>query len=173
MELMRIKNLIVGECIRGFTRHVSRQRQYEYYNDESGGKDKNESVDKASTTDKVKDLNTRDYCYVDNWTGSKDFVTRTLQNMSTTKKTEPNVLFYWDWQPVDKNSLVDIEFVDGEFMKIIGNGYEGSPRRMELSIIIPSQLPNNAMFDDETIKGKKHAGIQLMMMRSLVHLKHL
>ncbi|CAL0312486.1 unnamed protein product [Lupinus luteus] len=57
--------MIVGECIRGFTRHVPRQRQYEYYNDESDGKDKNEGVGKASTTDKAKDLNTCDYCYVD------------------------------------------------------------------------------------------------------------
>ncbi|KAJ1414324.1 Pol [Sesbania bispinosa] len=71
-----------------------------------------------------------------------------------TEKTEPNVVFYWGLQP-GKNNLVDIDLVEGEFMKIIGNGYEGSPGKMELSILLASQLPKNAQFDDGTVKGRK------------------
>ncbi|WVZ13690.1 hypothetical protein V8G54_011256 [Vigna mungo] len=47
------------------------------------------------------------------------------------EKTEPNV-----------NNFLDIDSVKGEFMKIIKNGHEGSPGRMEMCILLPSQLPN-------------------------------
>ncbi|RDY09520.1 Nuclear poly(A) polymerase 3, partial [Mucuna pruriens] len=60
------------------------------------------------------------------------------------EKTEPNVVFYWCLQPC-KNNLVDIDLVKAEFMKIINNGYEGSPGRMELSFLLTSQLPKNAL----------------------------
>ena len=70
------------------------------------------------------------------------------------EKNEPNVVFYWGLQP-GKSNFVDIELVEGEFMKIIGNGCEGSPGRMELSILSASQLPKNAQFDDRTVKGRK------------------
>ncbi|OIW13755.1 hypothetical protein TanjilG_17934 [Lupinus angustifolius] len=115
-------------------------------------------------------LSTSDQCELGNWVGwvksrfpgllvilegIQGFCDPNPTEYVDNEKTEANVVFYWGLQPVDKNSLVDIESVDGEFMKIIRNGYEGSPGRMELSIIIASQLPNNAMFDDETIKGRK------------------
>ncbi|KAI4335009.1 hypothetical protein L6164_013698 [Bauhinia variegata] len=58
-------------------------------------------------------------------------------------KTEPTVVFFWGLQP-DENNLVDINLVEGEFLKSISNGYEGSPGKMELSIVLASQLPNNA-----------------------------
>lgn len=69
-------------------------------------------------------------------------------------KTEPNVVFYWGLQP-GRNNFMDIDLVEGEFMKIIGNGYEGSPGKMELSILLASQLPKNAQFDDGTVKDRK------------------
>ncbi|OIV95945.1 hypothetical protein TanjilG_27049 [Lupinus angustifolius] len=68
------------------------------------------------------------------------------------EKGEPNVVFYWGLHPGDKNSLLDIELIEGEFMKIIVNGYEGSHGMMKLSIMIASQLPKNAQFDDPTMK---------------------
>lgn len=60
------------------------------------------------------------------------------------EKTEPHVVFYWGLQHV-KNNFIDIDLVKGEFMKIINNGYEGSPGRMELSILLTSQLPKKAL----------------------------
>ncbi|KAG2395420.1 Nuclear poly(A) polymerase [Vigna angularis] len=57
------------------------------------------------------------------------------------EKTEPNVVFYWGLKS-NKNNFLDIDSVKGEFMKIIKNGYEGSPGRMEMSILLASQLPN-------------------------------
>ncbi|XP_014517987.2 nuclear poly(A) polymerase 3 isoform X1 [Vigna radiata var. radiata] len=57
------------------------------------------------------------------------------------EKTEPNVIFYWGLKS-NKNNFLDIDSVKGEFMKIIKNGYEGSPGRMEMSILLASQLPN-------------------------------
>ncbi|BAT90182.1 hypothetical protein VIGAN_06137400 [Vigna angularis var. angularis] len=59
------------------------------------------------------------------WRLLKDFVTLTLKNMLIVRKQSLN-----------------IDLVKGEFMKIIKNGYEGSPGRMEMSILLASQLPN-------------------------------
>lgn len=70
------------------------------------------------------------------------------------EKTEPNVAFYWGLQP-SRNNFVDIDFLEREFMKIINNGYECSHGKMELSILLDPQLPKNAQFDDETVKGRK------------------
>ncbi|KAK7412865.1 hypothetical protein VNO78_04568 [Psophocarpus tetragonolobus] len=57
------------------------------------------------------------------------------------EKMEPNVAFYWGLRPC-KYNFMDIGLVRGEFMKIINYGYEGSPGRIELSILLASQLPN-------------------------------
>ncbi|KAK7329590.1 hypothetical protein VNO77_23760 [Canavalia gladiata] len=70
------------------------------------------------------------------------------------EKTEPNLVFYWGLQP-GNNNLMDIDWVEGEFMRVIGNGYEGSPGWMKLSMLLASQLPKNAQIDDATAKGGK------------------
>lgn len=70
------------------------------------------------------------------------------------EKTEPNVVFYWALQP-GRNNFMDTDLVEAEFRKIIGNGYEGTPGRMELSTLLASQLPKNAQFDDGAVKGRK------------------
>ncbi|KAK7273763.1 hypothetical protein RIF29_14826 [Crotalaria pallida] len=57
------------------------------------------------------------------------------------EKGEPIVVFYWGLQPADKNNLVEIKLVEGEFMKIIDNGYEGTSRIME--------YPNNVSTSKE------------------------
>jgi len=57
------------------------------------------------------------------------------------ERPEPNVVFYWGLKP-NKNNFLDIDSAKGEFMKIIKNGYEGSPGRMEMSILLASELPN-------------------------------
>lgn len=90
------------------------------------------------------------------------------------EKAEPNVVFYWGLQP-DKDNLVEKELVEGEFMKIIGSGYEGSPGRMELCILLASHLPKNAQFDDGTIKGRKTCWkvIDYDKKRSQVYSQHL
>ncbi|KAK7246246.1 hypothetical protein RIF29_41108 [Crotalaria pallida] len=115
-------------------------------------------------------LSTPDQCELGNWVGwvksrfrgllvilegIQGFCDPNPTEYVDNEKGEPNVVFYWGLQPADKNNLVDIELVEGEFMKIIGNGYEGTQGRMELSILIASQLPKNAQFDEGTIKGRK------------------
>ncbi|KAK7303658.1 hypothetical protein RJT34_14570 [Clitoria ternatea] len=73
------------------------------------------------------------------------------------EKAEPNVVFYWGLLPGKSNSM-DKVLVEGEFMKIIGNGFEGgSPGRMELSIVSASQLPKNAQTEEGegASKGRK------------------
>ncbi|KAE9591625.1 hypothetical protein Lal_00039120 [Lupinus albus] len=114
-------------------------------------------------------LSTYDQCELGNWVGwvksrfpgllvilegVQGFYDPNPTEYVDNEKAEPNVVFYWGLQPADKNNM-DIELVEGEFMKIIGNGYEGSPGKLELSILIASQLPKNAQFDDETTKGRK------------------
>ncbi|QHO06607.1 hypothetical protein HN51_065461 [Arachis hypogaea] len=73
-------------------------------------------------------------------------------------KSEPNMVFYWGLQS-GRNNYLDIELVEGEFMKVIRNGCEGTPGRLELHLLSPSQLPKNAQFDDRSIiinnKGRK------------------
>ncbi|MED6158194.1 hypothetical protein PIB30_030478 [Stylosanthes scabra] len=73
-------------------------------------------------------------------------------------KGEPNVVFYWGLQS-GRNNYVDIELAEGEFMKVIRNGCEGTPGRLELHVLSASQLPKNAQFDDRSIvinnKGRK------------------
>ncbi|XP_061352763.1 nuclear poly(A) polymerase 3 [Gastrolobium bilobum] len=90
------------------------------------------------------------------------------------EKTEPNVVFYWGLQP-GKNNFVDIDLVEGEFMKIVSNGREGSSGRMELSTLLASELPKNVQFDDGNVKGRKHCWkiIDCDEKRSQVYSQHL
>ncbi|KAL5782097.1 hypothetical protein ACOSP7_007126 [Xanthoceras sorbifolium] len=67
---------------------------------------------------------------------------------------EPNVVFYWGLQP-GKTNYPDIESVEKDFSKNIHNGYQGSPGRMELSIVQASELSKNAEFDTGTGKRTK------------------
>ncbi|KAJ7980423.1 putative Poly(A) polymerase [Quillaja saponaria] len=69
------------------------------------------------------------------------------------EKTEPNVVFYWALQP-GKNNFVDVDLVEQEFMNI-SNGYQGSPGKMELSIVLASQLPKNPQFDNGSWKNTR------------------
>ncbi|KAI4344757.1 hypothetical protein L6164_011948 [Bauhinia variegata] len=69
-----------------------------------------------------------------------------------TEKTEPNMVFFWGLQH-NRNNLVDINLVEGEFLKNISNGFDGNPGKMELSIVLASQLPKNAKFDNGSVKG--------------------
>ncbi|XP_027331330.1 nuclear poly(A) polymerase 3 [Abrus precatorius] len=90
------------------------------------------------------------------------------------EKSEPNVVFFWGLQP-GKNDLIDIDLVEGEFMKIIGNGYEGSHGKMELSVLLASHLPKNAQVDDGTVKGRKTCWkiIDYDKKRNMVYSQHL
>ncbi|KAK0607966.1 hypothetical protein LWI29_023386 [Acer saccharum] len=67
---------------------------------------------------------------------------------------EPNVVFYWGLQPGRANYL-DIKYVEKDFVENINKGYQGSPGRMELSIIQASQLSSNAQSDTGTWKRTK------------------
>ncbi|KAK7856708.1 nuclear poly(A) polymerase 3 [Quercus suber] len=60
--------------------------------------------------------------------------------------TEPNVVFYWGLNPC-KRSFTDAVSVKEDFMTNINNGYQGCPGRMELSIVLTSELPKNVLAD--------------------------
>lgn len=54
----------------------------------------------------------------------------------------PNVVFYWGLQP-SRSDIIDIDFVDEDFMKNMSNGYRVPPGRMKLSVVKASQLPKS------------------------------
>ncbi|XP_027165392.1 nuclear poly(A) polymerase 3 isoform X1 [Coffea eugenioides] len=54
----------------------------------------------------------------------------------------PNVVFYWGLQP-SRRDIIDIDFVDEDFMKNMSNGYRVPPGRMKLSVVKASQLPKS------------------------------
>lgn len=60
--------------------------------------------------------------------------------------TEPNVVFYWGLNPCKRN-FTDAASVKEDFMTNINNGYQGCPGRMELSIVLTSELPKNVLAD--------------------------
>lgn len=60
--------------------------------------------------------------------------------------TESHVVFYWGLQP-GRTNLLDIEAVEKDFLKNIHNGFQGSPGRMELFIVLASQLSKSSQLD--------------------------
>lgn len=68
--------------------------------------------------------------------------------------TEPNVVFYWGLNP-GKGNFTDIVSVKEDFMKNIDNGYQGSPGRLEFSIVQASELPKNVLVGSGSGKGTK------------------
>lgn len=54
----------------------------------------------------------------------------------------PNVVFYWGLQP-SRSDIIDIDFVDEDFMRNMSNGYRVPPGRMRLSVVKASQLPKS------------------------------
>ncbi|OAY56161.1 hypothetical protein MANES_03G207200v8 [Manihot esculenta] len=68
--------------------------------------------------------------------------------------SEPNVVFYWGLNP-SKSSFMNIELVEEDFLGNIYSGYHGIPRKIELSIVQASELPNNAEFNSGNAKKTK------------------
>lgn len=67
---------------------------------------------------------------------------------------EPNAVFYWGLLP-GKTNFPDIESVKEAFWKVVSNGYQWSPGRLELSIVQVSQLLNHARLDNARRKSTK------------------
>lgn len=68
--------------------------------------------------------------------------------------TDPNIVFYWGLHP-GKTSYPDIDSVEKDFLNNIQNGYQGSPGRMKLSVVPPSEVAKNTQYGTGTEKRRK------------------
>ncbi|XP_028760117.1 nuclear poly(A) polymerase 3 isoform X2 [Neltuma alba] len=72
------------------------------------------------------------------------------------EKTEPNVVFYWGFLNGKDNVTDKIQLLEEEFMNNLSTYHDISPGKMELSILLASELPKNAaLLDDDTAKPIK------------------
>ncbi|CAK7326306.1 unnamed protein product [Dovyalis caffra] len=66
--------------------------------------------------------------------------------------SEPNVVFYWGLNR-SRSNFMDIESVEEDFLRNICSGYHGICQKMELSIVLASELPKGAQLNSGN--GKK------------------
>ena len=66
------------------------------------------------------------------------------------EESESNVVFYWGLLN-DKDGVTDkIQLIEKAFMSKLSKFYVGSLGKVELSIVLASDLPDNALSDDDT-----------------------
>ena len=67
------------------------------------------------------------------------------------EESEPTVVFYWSLLN-DKDNVTDkIELIEEKFMSNLSTYCDGSPWKIELSIVLASDLPDN-----DTLKSVLH-----------------
>ncbi|XP_054805161.1 nuclear poly(A) polymerase 3 isoform X2 [Prosopis cineraria] len=71
------------------------------------------------------------------------------------EKTESNVVFYWGFLDGKDNVSDKIQLIEEEFMSNLSTYCDVSPGKVELSILLASELSKSALSNDDTAKPAK------------------